>query len=101
MLLVNKTLNVRLLRSVYLNITRVHNELQVVMQETNFMQFAETQTFVVADESSSGKHTFHSIYTGSGVNLVRSLEGRESGPRNFQFESKKFQIFRKISDFFG
>lgn len=46
MLLVSTTLYVRLFKFIGSNITPgpyVHNELQVVMQETNFMQFPETQ----------------------------------------------------------
>src|SRR6218665_3071586 len=31
----------------------------------------------------------------SGVNLARSLGDRESGRRNFRFQTKKFKIFRK------
>jgi len=50
------------LTSIYLNITGVHNELQVVMQETNFMQLAGTEP-AVTDESSNGKHTFHGYRT--------------------------------------
>ena len=62
MILVSTTLNVGLLTSIYLNITGVHNELQVVMQETNFMQLAGTEP-AVTDESSNGKHTFHGYRT--------------------------------------
>src|SRR6218665_1892081 len=61
MLLVNTALNVLPLRSIYLNITYVLEELHFVMQETNFMHFAGTQarSHGVADECSNGKHTFH------------------------------------------